>query len=77
MRAFGHLFTGAMMLVDTKEKLESHMGGIMNDFMHVIETEVIAALDLELAELLVLTFNDVMDCLQSKAEKGLDVTEFT
>jgi hypothetical protein len=39
---------------------------LLGDFMHVLKTEVVEALDLELAELLVMTFNDILECLTQK-----------
>jgi len=44
------------MLVTKIEEVEESMAGLMNDFIHTIENEVIVGLDLELAEILVLTF---------------------
>jgi hypothetical protein len=66
-----------MMLITQIKDVEDRMAKLMNDFIHAIETDVIPALDLELAELLVLTFSDTLDCLLDKLEKGVDIKGFT
>lgn len=66
IRSFGHLFTGSLTLVKTEADVEKTVSNLMSDFLFTIENEVVIGLDLELAELLVLTFLDVVDCLQSK-----------
>lgn len=66
-----------MMLITQIKDVEDRMAKLMNDFIHAIETDVIPALDLELAELLVLTFSDTLDCLLDKLEKGVNIKGFT
>jgi hypothetical protein len=44
---------------------------LLNDFMHVIDTEVVEALDLELAELLVMTMTDILTCFSEKKADGV------
>lgn len=48
------------------EKELDEMTSLMNDFVHALETEVTEALDLELAELVILTFSEILDALETK-----------
>ena len=65
IKGFGFLFVGAVELLPASEHF-SRVDGILNKFMNSIKDHVIDSLDLELAEILVNTLNEIVSVLLKK-----------
>ena len=65
IKGFGFLFVGAVELLPASEHF-SRVDGILNKFMKAIKDHVIDSLDLELAEILVNTLNEIVSVLLQK-----------
>ena len=71
MKGFGFLISGGIELLPAMEHLRK-FEDILSKFIKIVKDHVIDALDLELAEILVQTLNEIIDALLKKEEQGVE-----
>lgn len=70
-KGFGYLFRGAVEMLPESENLNK-VETLLKNFMNAVKEHIADALDLELAEILVGTLNEIVSSLVEKQTAGVD-----
>ena len=71
MKGFGYLFHGAVELLPTSENLDK-VDGMLKNFIKTVKEHVVDGLDLELADILVHSLNEILSILVEKQRANID-----